>query len=155
MAGESARKYQVWRPFVLNLLPKYTNFHINWIWGRVLLGPTIGLVWVGWVGLVGLVIVVVVVVVVSLVLQWQSTIFGWFSWSTRLKWLKRCASTAGSQWWAFMRCVMLTTKMAVWVWCRNTALFSTLSAKNGWNTFYWYTSTTSIKTGLGWNDCSQ
>ena len=33
---------------------------------------------------------------------------------------------------------------------RNTAVFSTLPTENGWNVFYWYTPTTSIKTSLGW-----
>ena len=97
---------------------------------------------------------------------WESNVFGWFSSSTfSTHWEP---GWNGSEWWvlnpasqswALICCIMSTNKM-VGVWCpctipRNTAVFSTLLTENVWNTFYWYTSTTSTKTCVGWNGCSQ
>ena len=100
------------------------------------------------------------------------TVFGWFSWSTFSthsepswngwkRWVLTAITIVGSYplrndviWLRLPECFWLKWSLVPTI-PRNTAVFSTLSTQNGWNAFYWYTSTTSTKPGSAWNGCSQ
>ena len=98
--------------------------------GRVLLGPTR----LGWVGLVGLLLLLLLL----LLFYWESTepfsvgLVDQLFQPTQnpVEMVENEGYRPLSQLWVLNCCIMSTTKMAVGVWCRNTAVFSTLSTEN-------------------------